>query len=172
MVKCHGCLVVFDSDTDQAPAPAHPYIGAVHNCWRVYSEILAKEFSDPEYFKVHRITVDAYSAQHIGDQSDRRARQSANLHLIVLYLGFEKNLGVEKIRDFLKAATIVKRDWPAITQITNPNWLNVLDVVSAQTALNHHEIVKKWGQSVWDMYKDHHKNIIETYEKFCLIHKS
>ncbi len=69
---CFGCLAEFKNTTDN-PIP-HPYIGAIAECWDVYGDILNKEFSDPAYFKVHRTTVDAYGAQHIGNHDDRRAR--------------------------------------------------------------------------------------------------
>src|SRR5258708_7273463 len=97
--QCPGCFAEFETaDTDGI---SHPYIGASAACWKMYGSILAKEYSDPAYFKVHRITVDAYCAQHIGDQSDRRARQSAWIHLIALYLMFEKSLSPEAVLEYL-----------------------------------------------------------------------
>lgn len=165
-IQCHGCLAVFVKDTEDTITEPHPYIGAVHNCWKMYSEILAREFENPEYFKIHRITVDSYAAQHIGDQTDRRARQSANLHLIALYLYYEKKTPIAIILEFLRKTTVNKHDWPAVEQLTKASWLTVHDIITATTAQEHYTIVIKWGKSVWDSYKDQHAAIVRTYEDF------
>lgn len=167
IVKCYGCFGEFLKSTDYLTGHSpHPYIGAIHECWLTYSEILAKEFSDCDYFKVHRITVDAYMAQHIGDQKDRRARQSANVHLIALYLNFAKGLQAPSILNFLKQAAAQKRDWPPVLQIQNPKWLTVNDVIKARNVNEHIKYVTAWGKSVWDAYMDHHENIARLYNDF------
>lgn len=166
LIQCE-CLAWFKKSEDDGKTLAHPYIGAVHNCWNIYGEILAKEFSDPEYFAIHRITVDSYAAQHIGDQNDRRARQSANLHLIALYLYFEKKLPIPEILNFLKKSTEYKKDWPAVQHLTQAKWLTVQDVIKANNAQEHIEVVTQWGESVWKSYHTQHAVIINLYHQFC-----
>lgn len=51
---------------------AHAYLGASPSCWALYGEVLAREYCDPAYFRAHRMTVDAYAAQHPG-RAERRA---------------------------------------------------------------------------------------------------
>jgi hypothetical protein len=41
----------------------------------VYGEMLAREYGDPAYFRVHQLTVDTYAVQHPGPR-ERRAIQS------------------------------------------------------------------------------------------------
>lgn len=159
MNKCFGCLAEFSTFSDER----HPYIGASGACWEMYGHILAKEFGDPAYFKVHRTTVDAYGAQHIGDQSDRRARQSAWVHLIALYLSFEKKMPKAQVVDFLKKATATKKDWPPQVQIQAPQWLTVHDVTNADSPESHALLVTQWGQSVWDAYGDYHDQVVKIY---------
>lgn len=161
--SCPGCKASFP-DTDSGKP--HPYIGASSGCWNIYGGILAREFEDQDYFKLHRITVDSYAAQHIGDQTDRRARQSANLHLIALYLYFEKMADTNLILKFLTKATEHKRDWPTILEPEDPQWLTPNDIILATTAQEHVTLVAQWGQSIWDAYKKQHANIIKTYENF------
>jgi hypothetical protein len=163
MKKCFGCLREFKKITDD-PIP-HPYIGAISECWAVYGDILAKEFSDPEYFKVHRITADTYGAQHIGNQEDRRARQSANVHLIALYLSFAQKADKTTVLTFIRKATEIKQDWPPLLQRKNPQWLTVQDIIKADNPSSHASLVAQWGQSVWESYADCHEEIIRTYEK-------
>lgn len=159
---CFGCLAKFKKTTD-TPIP-HPYIGAIAECWDVYCDILNKEFSNPAYFKVHRTTVDAYAAQHIGNQDDRRARQSANVHLIALYLTFSQKASHEKVLTFIRNATKIKRDWPPLIQRKTPEWLTVQDIVKADSPSSHAHLVTRWGQSVWEAYADCHQGIINTYK--------
>lgn len=161
--KCFGCFGEFeDADKDGLP---HPYIGATSACWAVYGQILVKEYSDPAYGQVHRLTADAYGAQHIGDQADRRARQSANVHLIALYLSLEKKMPEKAILMFLKEATSLKRNWPSVVQRDNPAWLTVQDVVKATDPSSHAEFVHQWAASVWEAYKDSQKEIEGLYKQ-------
>jgi hypothetical protein len=160
--KCPGCKACFvQNETDIS----HSYIGANPECWEMYGKILVKEFENPDYFKVHRITADTYGAQHIGDQADRRARQSANVHLIALYLTVGELEDPRKVLEFLKEATRVKRDWPALSQRQAPKWMTVKDIIEAHTAEEHGLLVKKWGQSVWNEYSDIHSSIKDLYIK-------
>lgn len=161
--KCFGCLAEFQKTTDD-PVP-HPYAGAITECWDVLGSILVKEYSDPEYFKVHRITVDAYGAQHIGNQEDRRARQSANVHLIALYLKLIQKASTDEVLQFLRKATEIKKDWPPLLQRQNPHWLTVQDIAKAEDPLSHADLVTKWGQSVWATYSDCHESLIKTYQQ-------
>jgi hypothetical protein len=163
IIKCPGCLAEFQKTTDEPIS--HPYIGALPECWSIFNEILAKEFSDPEYFKVHRITVDAYCASHIGDQNDRRARQSANLHLMALYLMFEEKKEGKDILSFLKKMTETKRDWPPLLQRDHSQWLTVKDVIQARDAFSHSIRITEWGNSVWESYMDCHSQIRVTYKQ-------
>ena len=162
---CFGCLASFP--TPATSIGTHPYIGATEACWSFFGEILDKEYSDSEYFKVHRITVDTYGAQHIGDQKDRRARQSANVHLTALYLTVVKKESLEEVVKFIKKATEIKRDWPPLVQRQNPQWLTIKDVSKAKDALSHANLVRQWGQSVCNAYADYYDNLLTIYQQFC-----
>lgn len=150
--RCPGCLGVFKRPQNQQCT--HPYIGASADCWELYGKILAKEYQDPAYFMVHRITVDAYCAQHIGNQSDRRARQSAWVHLIALYLLYENNLSEKGVLEQIRYLTHHKREWSSQMQRDYPLWQTVQDVADASSPENHAQRVKSWGKSVLDDYQD------------------
>lgn len=79
---CHGCgALVPDED-----GPARRYLGASPGYWAFYGEVLAREYGDyPRYAPVHRLTVDAYAAQHPGTPSPQSTRSVA-VHLTRLYL--------------------------------------------------------------------------------------
>ena len=64
---CPGCGAAFPA----SDGPTHDYIGASAGCWAVYGDVLAREYSDHRFFRVHQLSVDAYSAQHPGGASRR-----------------------------------------------------------------------------------------------------
>jgi len=62
-------------------------------CWKLYGEVLSREYSGIKHNEVHRLTVDAYALQHTGDNLyDRHAIQSVNFHLVLLYSIFKHKL--------------------------------------------------------------------------------
>ncbi|USO01249.1 MAG: hypothetical protein H6849_04085 [Alphaproteobacteria bacterium] len=165
LIRCYGCQASYEEE--KSPGPAHPYIGAIPECWHVFTAILAKTHLDPEYASVSQITNDAYAAQHIGDQADKRANQSAHLHLTGLYLNYVKKYPAAKIRHFREiiATTTETIGWGIIEQPSSPHWMTVLDIISAQTVHDHTRRVKEWGESVWDCYRDTHEKIAEAYTR-------
>lgn len=54
---CHQC----GGHSPRFEGATHEYFGASPSCWKVFGDILAKEFANPEYMKVHRLTVDTYA---------------------------------------------------------------------------------------------------------------
>jgi hypothetical protein len=165
---CPGCGELFLEDTTLRAYDE--CIESIPECWHTYSEILGREYKDPEYFKVHRITVCAYAAQHLGKQRDkqreRKARQSANLNLIGLYLVFGKKALHAEVLQFFKQAADLKYEWPAMTRLEWPTWITVGDVIKATTEQEHQELVTKWGQSVWNAYSEFHDEIAQIYQQF------
>src|SRR5258708_15983762 len=56
-------------------------------CLKLFEEILAKEFSDYRYGKIHRLTVDSYSLQH--PEAYMRSGKSFAAHLTGMCAAFE-----------------------------------------------------------------------------------
>ena len=85
---CVGCGAL----VPEIEGPTHRYLGASPGCWAVYGEVLEKEYGDYlRYAPVHRLTVDAYAAQHPGVPSPQSI-QSVAVHLIRLHLVLERGL--------------------------------------------------------------------------------
>ncbi len=137
----------------------HPYLGASASCWSLYNVILAREYSSPVLMKsVHRLTVDAYAAQHPGIQ-ERRTIQSVWVHLVGLHLVLERGLENNFVTQTLGALT--KRAG-ALTWLEPPDTLGpitVQDVVDAQKVTEHEGAIRRWSQSVWEAWKPHHKAV-------------
>lgn len=150
---CPDCGGAFD-DID---GPTHKYLGGSPGCWAAFNEALAREFQDIAYFKAHRLTVDAYTTQHPGDQSDRRAAQSVNIHLTALYLVIEE----ERDENYARAAlgALANRYKSEFEPLTPPQRydMTVNDVLVAETAQDHCRLVREWAHAVWRAWGDHHE---------------
>ena len=149
---CPDCGGVFD-DIDGV---THKYLGGSPGCWATFNEVLAREFQDIGYFAVHRQTVDAYTAQHPGDQTDRRAAQSVNIHLTALYLTIEDGKDDSYARGAL--GELAKRYKSEFKPLTPPQHydMTVKDVLAAETAEDHCRLVREWARAVWRAWEDHH----------------
>jgi len=127
-------------------------------CWAVYGEVLAREYSDPSFFEVHRLTVDAYAVQHPGS-NDRQSIQSVGVHLIRLCLFLEQGLSPENANDAMLAAGKNKKSFTYLEPPLNFGSITAQDIANAKTADEHKEIVKEWANSVWDAWSIHHDTI-------------
>jgi hypothetical protein len=63
--------------------PVHRYLESSPGCWRLYGEVLAREYSDLAFWAAHRLTVDSYAVQHPG-RSSPQTIQSVCVHLLSL----------------------------------------------------------------------------------------
>ena len=154
MVICPGCGGMFAD----AKGPTHRYMESSPGCWAAYGIVLAREYSDPAFYEVHRITVDAYAAQHPGRPSPQSIR-SVGLHLVRLCLLLELKLPAEKANDAMIAATKAKHTF---TWLESPSFLGPLTVAAigeTLTAAEHKQAVRAWGLSVWQAWSPHHQTV-------------
>ena len=150
---CPGCGLVLP----EHHGPAHPYLGASPACWAVYGEVLAREYGDPAYFRIHQLTVDAYAVQHPG-APERRTIQSVALHLITLCLVVERDAdptaGPNLHRRLAGRAAFHWLDPP------EPRGrLTVADVRRADSAAEHASVVEAWARDVWAAWEPHHGTV-------------
>jgi hypothetical protein len=155
METCPECGAV----TPVCNIEAHPYFGASKGCWAAYSEILAREYSDPAYFVNHRQTVDAYALQHpAGD--DPRAIQSVNIHLIALTLLYGVKMpavNIPKIMDSIVQKT--RKTKQPFTKLISPKHLGkvtVTDILPLTALQVHLNGVDDWANEAWQAWDQHH----------------
>ncbi|MEL7023540.1 MAG: DUF5946 family protein [Pseudomonadota bacterium] len=150
---CPGCGVVLEA----VDGPVHRYMESTPSCWAIYGEILAREYSNATYMSVHRLTVDAYAAQHPG-QPCPQSIQSVAVHLTslfsVLELGLKHAAATQLLKRCADTMTFVWLEPPEHLGATT-----VLDVVRATNAGQHSEIVKRWANDVWQAWSPHHAQI-------------
>lgn len=144
--------------------PVHAYMSPSAACWERYGNILAREFSDADYFRSHRLLTDAYCGQHsIGE--DRRARQSLYIHLSALLLHFEDDLADERIVDFLRAAARSGHEFPHLKMPQASRSVEIDDIYSARNSADHSRAVEVYAKKVLDVWRPHHPVFRELIEE-------
>ena len=161
MHKANGYERCPDCGAELAPVDGvtHAYLGGTSSCWAAFNDVLAREFQDISYFAAHRFTVDAYTVQHPGDQSDRRAAQSVNIHLAALCALIEQECKASFVPQLLKALANNYKDVfePLPPPAPDSYALTVKDVLRAENAQQHCEIVRYWAEAVWRAWEPHHE---------------
>ncbi len=153
LIPCIGCRALVsasDGPTFRYPDAASP------GCWAVFGEILAREYSDANYWRVHRLTVDAYAVQHPGRPTPQTI-QSANVHLIALCCTLERDYSFERsTRLMQRAVERHKGEFAWLEPPAERGAITVLDVVQAGTPAEHATLVTRWARSVWEAWAAHH----------------
>ncbi len=140
MTRCEGCGGLFP----QIPGPVHRYMDSSPGCWAVYGEVLAREYSDAAYFGAHRLTVDAYAAQHPGQPSPQSI-QSVAIHLLSLCLVFERGLPADRATAAMQEAAKTKERFRWLEPPPVRGQVTAADVHGATSAREHAEIVRSVG---------------------------
>ena len=152
--KCFSCGGIYPD----IEGPTHRYMKSTPGCWAVYGEVLAKEYSDPTFFSVHRLTVDAYAAQHPGAK-DRQSIQSVGLHLVRLCLFLEYGLSAQDANDAMLEAGKTKQRMTWMEPPKNLGDITAADVASAANVVEHKYIVREWAKCVWEAWGVHHDKV-------------
>lgn len=138
--------------------PTHRYLESAPGCWRLYGEILAREYEDPAYWQVHQLTVDAYAVQHPGRRSDQTI-QSAAIHLVRLYLQLEQGMAEEGLLSATRALAHRKGQLIWLSPPGSRGALSVLDVHDAVDASEHASRVRAWAEEAWTAWSLHHDQV-------------
>jgi hypothetical protein len=155
VMQCPEC----NATIPEIEGVTHAYLPAPPGCWARFNEVLAKEFSQPEYFKAHRLTVDAYCAQHASG-NDRRQVQSVVVHLVALYLNFEMRYSNERIAQVMDVIIRQhKHQFPKLSKPSFMDTLNIAHVVAATSAAEHYALAENWARDVWQAWNSEHDRI-------------
>ncbi len=153
-LPCPGCGALFP-DVD---GPVHRYIESSAGCWAAYGEVLAREYTDPRYADIHRLTVDAYAVQHPGRPSPQSI-QSVAVHLISLCLILEYGVDMHRATEAIGTAIQAKGKYRWLPPPVGTYARTVADVQKARTVQEHHDLVHAWAKCVWSFWSEHHPTI-------------
>jgi len=127
-------------------------------CWQAYGEVLAREYSDPAYARLHRLTVDTYAVQHPG-QPNPQAIQSVAGHLISLCLVLEHGKSMAEATKALGLVAKRKGHYVRLDPPASMGAVTVADVQAAQSVEAHLALVQKWAESAWSAWAPHHDRV-------------
>lgn len=151
LIPCAGCRGLFED----IGGPTHRYMASSPGCRAAYGEVLAREYGDPSYADVHRLTVDAYAAQHPGRPSPQSTK-SVGVHLVRLCLILEEGLDVRLANDAMLSVTKMKGQFVWLRPPSSLGPITVADVLAARTVEQHRRAVRDWAASVWTAWSEHH----------------
>ena len=123
-------------------------------CLEIFEEILAREFSDYRYGRLHRLTVDAYALQHA--ERYMLSGKSFAAHLTGMCAAHES-------QDTQAINQVVQRWLSTNPQIVKPvhipeqrGDLTITYVHGAADAEEHLKRVREWARNVWAAWAEHH----------------
>lgn len=123
------------------------YNHASPECWAVYTEVLAAEYSNAVLFgQVHQLTVDTYAVQHAGGEHPDK---SVTIHLVGLYLVLERGLRPTEVPPHFRHLAETMREWPHFEPPRVAWPMTVFDVAMAGSPAEHAELVRQWSAGVW-----------------------
>jgi len=129
-------------------------LGGRAGCRDRFDAYLARDFSDPLYFRSHRLFVDAYCLQH-PDQFCRSAKSLA-AHLVGLCWTLEEGagsaVGPERLRRWLDGARELTK--PALPAARGA--VTIGDLPVGADAAGWAAAVRAWAEAVWAAYSPLH----------------
>lgn len=155
-IPCIGCR----APVPDVRAETHAYIGASPGCWAVYADVLGREYGEFGFPAIHRLTVDAYAAQHPG-KPGRREIQSVAVHLIALHLILDRAVPLAAAITPIRRAVARADRFVWLTPPSFEGSMTILEVARARDLPEHESLVQRWAESVWAAWSAHHGVIRE-----------
>jgi hypothetical protein len=153
-VTCPGCGL---SMPKREAATYHGYYNASPECWLVYTEVLAAEYSNAVLFgQVHQLTVDAYAVQHAGGPHPDK---SVDIHLCGLHLVLDRGHKPATVPPMLQRLASTVDAWPHFVPPPQMTSLTIWDLALSKSMSDHIEAARRWAEAVWKSWSPHHKDI-------------
>lgn len=152
--RCPGCGLT--APVNEA-AVYDGYYNTSPECWSILTEVIGAEFSDAILFgQVHQLTVDTYAVQHPGGPHPDK---SIDIHLAGLYLVLELGFKPPNVPRLLQRLAGAVAEWPHFPPPDDLGPVTVEDVLRSETSEGHAETVRRWADTVWQAWSDHHTDV-------------
>jgi len=127
-------------------------------CRRLFEELLARDFSDARYFRVHRLMVDTYCLQHPDEYCASTKSLLAHLTGVgwLLENDVSRAVGSQALRRWIAAshASLNKPPLPS-----ERGRLTVADVRNTTTPIMYAHAVDRWARATWEAYAPLHETV-------------
>jgi hypothetical protein len=139
-------------------SPPDGYYNTSPECWAVYTEVLAAEYSNALLFgQVHQLTVDSYAVQHAGGPHPDK---SVDVHLVGLHLVLERGVRPTEVPPLLQQLASRVQAWPHFPPATHQT-MTVFDVALAGSVEDHIRLVRQWATGLWNAWSAHHSAVAQ-----------
>jgi hypothetical protein len=101
-------------------------------------------------------------AQHPGNGSDRRDRQSVFVHLAGLCAVLELQVEPRRATDVLRRVLEARPDFPVISRQDGSGELTVLHLVGANDLDDYQQRAAAWASAVWAAWESRHALISDA----------
>jgi hypothetical protein len=155
-VACRGCGAQVPNVPETRTRAE--YVGSAPGCWQLYTDLLAREYSDLRYAAAHQLTVDTYMVQHPGEPA-RRGAQSVAIHLVGLCLMLERGRTPAELPGLRKRVVERHDAFPWLAPPPSLGDLTVVDILAAGSAEEHRLVVDRWAASAWAAWSAHHEQV-------------
>jgi hypothetical protein len=139
--------------------PVHAYVPSAPGCWAAFGALRSDEMLRFPVSAQNNLVVDTYMAQHPGDGTDRRDRQSVFVHLVSMCAVLERGASPARSPEVLRAVLARATAFPVLRRAHGPGDLTVLSATDATTVEDHDARVRAWAGSVWETWREHHRAI-------------
>jgi Family of unknown function (DUF5946) len=139
--------------------PADPRSNASSACRQLYLSVLGHELSRiPQLGGHHQLTVDAYGAQHVGEQVPAIGSAFA---LVGLHLALDEGWSGNAVRAAHQHLAAHHTVWPRFEAPAVPGTLTIAHVAGSRTPHEHARRVRAWAASVWQAWSADHDRVRE-----------
>ena len=126
-------------------------------CRDLFADVLAREYSDASFARVHLLTVDSYALQH----SEEHGPRSNAIHLLRLCAQLEHGapsvLGAAPGRQRTKTLARLYARLPELEPPRSRGDKTIASVASTRSVEEHAFCVRSWSESVWRAWAAHHE---------------
>jgi hypothetical protein len=138
--RCSSCGAGVDGDLDA--------------CREFFEALLAQEYTDFRYARLHRVMVDAYALQHPGRYM--ASSKSFVAHLTGACAAIEYD-NYERINRAVQAwlSRNPSLDAPPVRP-AHLGDITVIDAFEAPDPESYSKVVRQWVESAWRAWSDHH----------------
>ncbi|MBO0931304.1 DUF5946 family protein [Fibrella aquatilis] len=143
---CPGCGVQLEHTALHAPPPRYAASGS---CWLVFGELSYYTLSLNDPYFIHQLTIDAYGAQHSGQQTKPITTVFA---LVGLQLAIEKRYTGRQVQQAHIALARQQKDWPTLIMPDQTGAITMQDVWQAEAGQHRNRRIHDWTESVWQRW--------------------
>lgn len=147
----------FPRDVGTATCPrCGARLAEAQNCQALYDELSLYTFTRGREEFIHQHAVDAYAAQHVGEDTKPIALAAA---LIGLYLFAERNYSGLRVQQVHMQLGNKMKEWPLFPAPKQRATLTVADVLRAPEGNERDEMIRRWARAVWEMWRERHEEV-------------